>query len=301
MIIPPYLKEGDQIGLVSPAKKISINEIKAAIRMFQHWGLEPVFGQHLFAQDNQLAGNDESRAADIQSFLDNPEIKAIISTRGGYGSVRIIDKLNFDLFKRFPKWLIGYSDITVFHSHLNVQLKIESLHATMPLNFPMDGKANSATESLRKALFGTLDSYTFKHKSVIRAGNAMGELIGGNLSILFSLMGSDSEMNFDRKILFIEELDEYLYHIDRMLMNLKRAGKLKSLAGLIVGGMSNMKDNDIPFGKNAEEIIVEHVGEYKFPVVFGFPAGHIEDNRALILGRKVSLKTDFEESSLFFV
>ena len=301
MTRPPYLKEGDQIGLISPARKISMDEIKAAIKMFQNWGLEPVFGHHLFDHENQFAGSDEKRAADFQGFLDNPEIKAIISTRGGYGSVRIIDDLNFNQFVRFPKWLIGYSDFTVFHSHAHTQFEVETLHATMPLNFPKDGKANSATESLRKALFGELDSHIFKPTKVFRAGKVEGELIGGNLSIIYSLMGSDSEMNFDGKILFIEDLDEYLYHIDRMMMNLKRAGKLENLAGLIVGGMNDMNDNTIPFGKTAEEIISEHIKEYTYPVVFGFPAGHIDDNRALIMGRAVFLLVDSEESKLSFL
>jgi len=301
MTRPPYLKEGDHIGLVSPARKISMNEIKAAVRMLQNWGLEPVFGHHLFAQENQFAGNDKKRAADFQDFLDNPEIKAIISTRGGYGSVRIIDDLNFDQFVLYPKWLIGYSDFTVFHSHLNAQYKIESLHATMPINFPKDENPNIATESLRKALFGELDSHSFKPSKAIKAGKSQGELIGGNLSILYNLMGSSSEMNFDGKILFIEDLDEYLYHIDRMMMNLKRGGKLKNLAGLIVGGMNDMNDNTVPFGKTAEEIISEHIHEYTYPVVFGFPAGHIEDNRALIMGRTVALIADPIQSTLSFL
>jgi len=301
MIKPAYLKKGDQIGLVSPARKISIDEIRAAIRMFQQWGLEPVFGQHLFSRENQFAGTDKQRANDMQSFLDNPEIKAIISTRGGYGSVRIIDKLNFEVFKRFPKWIIGYSDLTVFHSHIHQQLKTETLHATMPINFPTNGSANSSTESLRKALFGELDNHSFKPSNIMRSGKARGELIGGNLSILYSLMGSRSEMNFDGKILFIEDLDEYLYHIDRMMMNLKRAGKLKHLSALIVGGMNKMNDNNIPFGKTAEEIIAEHVDEYKYPVVFGFPAGHTDDNRALFLGRNISLEINAKESRLSFV
>ncbi len=301
MTTPPYLKKGDQIGLVSPAGKITIDQIKVAVKMLQNWGLEPVFGAHLFSQDNQFAGTDKQRAADFQKFMDNHEIKAILSSRGGYGSLRIIDSLNFNRFKLFPKWLIGYSDFTVFHSHINNKHKIKTLHAAMPLNFPSDGKPNLATESLRKALFGELNSHVFKPSNIMRAGNAKGELIGGNLSILYSLIGSESEINFDGKILFIEDLDEYLYHIDRMLMSLKRAGKLKRLAGLIVGGMNKMKDNTIPFGKTAEEIIAEHVEDYNFPVVFGFPAGHIIDNRALIFGGMISLKANSEESALVFL
>lgn len=300
MIKPPYLREGDHVGMVSPARKISMDEIKVAVKMLQNWGLEPVFGSHLFAQENQFAGNDIQRAADIQNFMDKPEIKAIIATRGGYGSVRIIDKLNFDKFTRFPKWLIGYSDITVFHSHINAKCRIESLHATMPLNFPTNGQLNNATDSLRKSLFGELDSHIFKPTKVIRPGKARGELIGGNLSIIYNMMGSDSEMDFNGKILFLEDIDEYLYHIDRMIINLKRAGKLKNLAGLIIGGLTDMKDNTIPFGKTAEEIIEEHISEYKYPVVFGFPVGHIEDNRVMIVGRTVELKADKQETLLSF-
>ncbi len=300
MTRPHYLKEGDQIGFVSAANKISINVIKSAVNTMQSWGLEPVFGQHIFAQDNQFAGSDKQRSADIQDFMDNPQIKAIISTRGGYGSVRIIDKLNFEKFKRFPKWIIGYSDITVFLSHLNSQLKMECLHSTMPLDFPVNGSSNNATESLRKALFGELKSYVFKPTKVIRQNQAHGELIGGNLSILYSLIGSISEMDFDNKILFIEDVGEYLYHIDRMMINLKRMGKLKNLAALVVGGMTNMKDNKTPFGKTTEEIIAEHVEEYKYPVVFGFPAGHIKENYALRMGANINLLVDKEESKLVF-
>lgn len=300
MTKPPYLREGDQIGLVSPARKISIDEIKLAVKMLQNWGLEPVFGSHLFAQDNQFAGNDNQRFTDFQSFIDNPEIKAIIATRGGYGSVRIIDRLDFDRFIRFPKWIIGYSDISVFHSHINAKCRVESIHATMPLNFPKNGILNQATKSLHRALFGELDSHPFKPSKVIRPGICKGELIGGNLSILYNMMGSPSQMDFNSKILFIEDIDEYLYHIDRMMINLKRAGKLKNLAGLVVGAMTDMKDNTIPFGKSAEEIIEEHIAEYTFPVVFGFPAGHIDDNRALIFGRISSLTADNQESVLSF-
>lgn len=300
MTKPPYLREGDQIGLVSPARKISIDEIKLAVKMLQNWGLEPVFGSHLFAQDNQFAGNDYQRYADCQSFIDNPEIKAIIATRGGYGSVRIIDRLDFDRFIRFPKWIIGYSDISVFHSHINAKCRVESIHATMPINFPKNGIPNQAAKSLQSALFGELDSHQFKPSKVIRPGICKGELIGGNLSILYNMMGSPSQMDFNSKILFIEDIDEYLYHIDRMMINLKRAGILKNLAGMVVGAMTDMKDNTIPFGKSAEEIIEEHIAEYKFPVVFGFPAGHIDDNCALILGRISSLTADNQESVLSF-
>lgn len=300
MKTPPYLKEGDQIGLVSPARKISMDEIRPAIKMLQKWGLEPVFGNHIFSHDRQFGGTIKERASDFQYFLDNPGVKAIMATRGGYGSVQIIDHLDFKLFERFPKWLIGYSDFTVFHNHVNTVYEIETLHATMPINFDKEGKPNSATESLRLALFGEKVSYDFKPSKIGRTGEVEAEIIGGNLSIIYSLMGSKSSIDTDGKILFLEDLDEYLYHIDRMMTNLKRAGKLEKLAGLIVGGMNDMNDNTIPFGKTAEEIIEEQVAPYHFPVVFGFPAGHISDNRAILFGRKANLKVQTDQSFLSF-
>lgn len=286
LIQPSYLKKGDKIGIVACARKISREEMAPAIEILKSWGLEVVLGKNVFNADNQFSGTDAERSDDLQTMLDTASVKAIISARGGYGTMRIIDKINFENFKKSPKWLVGYSDITVLHSHIHT-LGIETIHATMPINFNKDA---DALETLRKALFGEKISYEIDSHSLNRKGVAEGELVGGNLSLLYALTGSASDIDTSGKILFIEDLDEYLYHIDRMMMNLKRSGKLSRLAGLVVGGMTDMKDNAIPFGKTAEEIILDAVKEYNYPVCFRFPAGHVDKNFALYLGRTVKLE-----------
>ena len=283
---PSFLKKGDKIGIIACARKISLTEIQPAIDILNAWGLEVVLSKNLFKTDNQFSGSDDERAEDLQMMLDDDSIKAVISARGGYGTMRIIDKIDFTHFKKHPKWIIGYSDITVLHSHLN-NFGIETIHATMPINFM---KNREATETLRKALFGEKLKYIIESHPLNRRGNTEAKLIGGNLSLLYALTGSISDIDTKGKILFIEDLDEYLYHVDRMMLNLKRSGKLEHLAGLVVGGMVDMKDNAIPFGKTAEEIILDAVKEYNYPVCFNFPAGHIDRNLALFLGRKAKLK-----------
>ncbi|MDP1745373.1 MAG: LD-carboxypeptidase [Bacteroidota bacterium] len=283
---PPFLKKGDKIGIIAPARKISKEEIQSAIDIFNAWGLEVVLSKNLFNADNQFSGTENERAEALQIMLNDDSIKAIISARGGYGTIRIIDKIDFTNFKKHPKWIIGYSDITVLHSHIN-NFGIETLHATMPINFTKNAEA---TETLRKALFGEQLNYEVESYPLNRKGKAEAELIGGNLSLIYALTGSVSDIDTKGKILFIEDLDEYLYHIDRMMLNLKRSGKLDHLAGLIIGGMTDMKDNTIPFGKTAEEIIIDAVKEYDYPVCFNFPAGHVEKNLALYFGRVVKLK-----------
>jgi muramoyltetrapeptide carboxypeptidase len=286
MKTPSYLKKGDKIGIIASARKISKEEVQPAVDILNAWGLEVVLGTNVFKEDHQFSGTDKERAEDLQAMLDDVEIKAVISARGGYGTIRIIDKIDFSRFRKEPKWLIGYSDITVLHSHI-YNFGIETLHATMPINFM---KNTEATETLRKALFGEKLSYEAALHSLNRNGKAEAELVGGNLSLLYALTGSASDIDTKGKILFIEDLDEYLYHIDRMMISLKRSGKLGQLAGLIVGGMSDMKDNAVPFGKNAEEIIMDAVKEYNYPVCFNFPAGHIDRNLAMVFGRKVKLE-----------
>lgn len=283
---PSFLKKGDKIGIIAPARKISKEEIQSAIDTFNAWGLEVVLSKNLFNADNQFSGTENERAEDLQIMLNDDSIRAVISARGGYGTIHIIDKIDFTNFKKHPKWIIGYSDITVLHSHIN-NFGIETLHATMPINF---AKNAEATETLYKALFGEQLNYQFESHLLNRKGEAEAELIGGNLSLIYALTGSVSDIDTKGKILFIEDLDEYLYHVDRMMLNLKRSGKLDHLAGLIIGGMTDMKDNTIPFGKTAEEIIIDAVKEYDYPVCFNFPAGHVEKNLALHLGRKVKLK-----------
>jgi muramoyltetrapeptide carboxypeptidase len=296
MNIPPYLKKGDTIAIVATARKNIEDNLKPAISWLHNWGLEVVVGKTIGLDHNQLAGTDEERAADFQAQLDNPNIKAIWCVRGGYGTVRMIDLLDFTKFKQNPKWIIGFSDVTVLHSHLN-NLGFASIHGIMPVS----AKATEeAKESLRKSLFGEPLKYTVSCDQMNRYGIAKGELVGGNLSILFSLLGSPSAVNCDAKILFIEDLDEYLYHIDRMMRNLKRNGCLESLKGIIVGGMTKMHDNEIPWGKNALEIIDEVTKQYNIPIIYNFPAGHMADNRALVLGKQVALEVNDLESKIVF-
>ena len=298
MIQPSYLQKNDTVAIVSTARKISLEQIQPAIDLLKNWGLKVIVGETIGFEENQFAGNDLQRASDFQQLLDNPKVKAIWCARGGYGTVRIVDALNFTAFKKHPKWIIGYSDITVLHNHLH-NFGIETLHATMPLDV---AKSTEETlTSLKKSLFGKSLSYEIVSSEENKIGTNSGELIGGNLSILYSLLGSESSVITNGKILFIEDLDEYLYHIDRMLMNLKRNGFFNNLKGLIVGGMTDMHDNSIPFGKNAKEIILDVVSKYNFPVVFDFPAGHLKDNRSLIFGRKVNLEVDKNKTKLSFL
>lgn len=300
MTTPAYLKSGDKVAIVSTARKVSEAEMTPAVELLHQWGLLTSFGKNLFNQLNQFAGTDEDRTRDFQEALDDPSVKAILFARGGYGTVRIIDKIDWSAFKDNPKWLIGFSDVTVTHSHVQKNLGIETLHAPMAFNLPKS--TNEVKQKLRQVLFGEKLQYEIGENifsDINRSGECTGELAGGNLSILYSLLGSSSSIDTNGKILFLEDLDEYLYHIDRMMMALKRAGKLYKLAGLVVGGMNDMKDNKVRFDKTAEQIISEAVSEYNYPVLYGFPAGHIRNNMPLIFGRKVNLKVN-EDSSLSF-
>ncbi|MFN3757194.1 MAG: LD-carboxypeptidase [Flavobacterium sp.] len=297
MQIPPSLQKGDTVAIVATARKHLNDDLQLAKTFLEAWGLHLKIGSSIGLDQNQLAGTDQERAADFQEQLDNPNIKAIWCVRGGYGSVRMIDLIDFTSFKKAPKWIIGFSDVTVLHSHLN-QLGIASIHGMMPVNIPR--ATPEAKESLRKALFGEALSYQLPAHEMNQKGIASGELVGGNLSILYSLLGSVSAIDCQDKILFFEDLDEYLYHVDRMLMNLKRNGCLENLKGIIVGGMTKMNDNDIPWGKNALEIIQEITKPYDIPLVYGFPAGHLPDNRALIFGKTVTLEVTEGGTKLMF-
>jgi muramoyltetrapeptide carboxypeptidase len=299
MLTPRYLEKGDKVGLVAPARLITFEEVHPTIRLFQKWGWEVVLGTSVFNKYNQFAGTDEQRKRDMQGMLDDGSVRAIICARGGYGTIRIIDRLDFTNFTHNPKWIIGYSDITVLHSHIQQNFGIESMHAIMPLNIVTDEIQNDSLETLHNALSGRKLKYILPKTPLARIGTGEGPLVGGNLSILYSLMGSHSEPDTDGKILFLEEVDEYLYHIDRMMMNLKRAGKLKNLKGLIAGGMERMNDNKVPFGKTANQIIADAVAEYQYPVCFDFPAGHGTHNLALILGRNVKLTVDNDVTVAF--
>ncbi|MDA3944953.1 MAG: LD-carboxypeptidase [Bacteroidetes bacterium] len=283
---PIPLQKGDQIALSAPARKITAEELAPAIKRIEQAGFEVVYDNRLFAVDNQFAGNDRLRTELLQQYLDDPAIKAVFFVRGGYGSLRIVDQLDFSKFSKSPKWLVGYSDITVIHAKVQ-QLGFESLHASMPINF--ENNTETALQSLFNALENKFQTVTLTHHPLNRNGEAEAPIVGGNLSTLYSLLGSALFPDTKGKILFLEDLDEYLYHIDRMMLALKRTGKLTHLAGLILGGMTAMNDNSVPFGKTAEEIIAEHVSAFDYPVCFGFPAGHLKDNRPLALGRKSRL------------
>jgi muramoyltetrapeptide carboxypeptidase len=296
MIIPPFLKPGDKIGIVAPARKVTKNELDFAVQTIRNWDFEPVFSPNLFESENQFSGSDEQRANDIDHFLQDRSIRALISARGGYGCLRIIDQINWDHMIKDPKWLIGYSDLTAFESLL-YNKGIASIHGTMAFSF---SKNEEATEGIRSIITGKQHIINGPQNEYNRNGVAEARLTGGNLSLLYAMQGSSSFPETKGTILFIEDLDEYLYHIDRMMINLKRSGVLKDLAGLVVGGMSDMKDNAIPFGKTAEQIIREAVNEYNYPVCFDIPAGHIDRNLPLVIGAKAELSVSAKGSQLAF-
>jgi muramoyltetrapeptide carboxypeptidase len=304
MIVPPSLKPGDKVGIISPSRKIKRGSLDRAISIFEEWGLSVVTGPNVYAGYHQFGGTDPERAADLQLMLDDPEIKAVMCSRGGYGTVRIIDLIDFGALMACPKWIAGYSDITVLHSHINAVCGIETLHSMMPVELSPDKDPPVSARSvdlLKEALFGTIPAYYQPNHALSRKGRAEGTMTGGNLSVLYSLLGSDSEPDMQGSILFIEDVGEYLYHIDRMMMSLKRSGVLAGIAGLVVGGMSEMNDNEVPFGKTAQEIIAGAVSDYDYPVLFGFPAGHEPENHPLVMGRNAVLSVGDTTSSLVFL
>ena len=296
MITPPYLEDGSTIGITSTARKISKGELQFAIDKLEAMGFKVLIGSSIGLEDHQFAGNDKQRAHSFQELLDNEDVKAILCARGGYGTVRILDLVNWKIIRKNPKWICGYSDVTVLHSYLHQNLNMQTLHCSMPINF--EKNSPDSIKDLMNSLTGKTDQISFEANLLNRKGNADGILVGGNLSILYSLLGSDSQIDTKGKILFIEDLDEYLYHIDRMMMALKRSGMLANLSGLVVGGMTKMNDNDIPFGKTALEIIKEHVQEFNFPVAFGIPSGHQDHNLPLVFGNNYHLNVDQDQTSL---
>ena len=288
MTTPPYLSPNDKVGIISTAKRIEPQEVEYALNVLKCWGLQPVIGPNAFSSDGFLAGTDAQRSADLQQMLDDTSIKAVFFTRGGYGTMRIIDQIDFTAFKKHPKWLVGYSDITLLHNHVQ-NFGIETLHAVMLQGY--ESSTPQSVESVRVALFGESIVYKVSAHSKNRLGDESinGTLVGGNLSMIYAAIGSDSEIDTDDKILFIEDIDEYLYHYDRMLVALKRAGKLAKLKALVVGTLIDIKDSTIPFGRDAYQITLEQTANYNYPVYFGFPAGHSSENLALILGREVTI------------
>ncbi len=286
---PPYLKKGDQIAITCPAGYMPKEKAQTCIETLQQWGFEVMVGKTLGSKSkNYFSGTDEQRLNELQAMLDDDRIKAILCGRGGYGVTRIIDQLDFTRFKKNPKWIIGFSDITVLHAHINSNFKITTLHAPMAAAF--NKGENDFTTSLHKALLGKKAKYTAKAHPFNKLGVAKGELIGGNLSLITHLIGTKSAIKTKNKILFIEDIGELIYSTDRMLHQLKRSGNLTNLAGLIVGGFSAVKDTERPFGKKVEEVINDIVNEYDYPVCFHFPVSHDKENYALKIGGNYSLK-----------
>ena len=287
----PYLQTGDTIGVVCPAGYMSFEKAQACINAFENWGYKLKIGKTLGSDSqNYFSGNDEERLSDFQQMLDNEEVKAIFCARGGYGIGRIIDKIDFKKFKKNPKWIIGFSDVTILHSHIYTNYKTASMHAPMASAFNNDEYKNEFVQSLKNVLEGKKIKYECALHEFNKKGEAIGELIGGNLSLLAHLTGSSSDIKTKGRILFLEDVGEYLYNIDRMLYQLKRNGKLNKLAGLIIGGFTDMKDTERPFGKTVYEIIYDVVKEYDYPVCFDFPVGHQKENYALKIGEGYKLK-----------
>ena len=302
--IPPYLKQGDTIGICCGSGHIDSKEIQPSLQVIEGWGFKTRFGQTIGKQDGMFGGTDAERAQDIQDMMDNPNIKAILFARGGYGMVRIIDKLDFTGLVSSPKWLIGFSDVTVILSHVHTRCHIATLHSKMCNSFPDDfAKAEPVIQdcilSIRKGLMGELMTYTAESSPVNRNGIAEGLLIGGNLRTLENLSGTVSDISTEGKILFIEDVEEYYYNLDRMLWNFRRTGKLDKLKGLVVGGFVRMMDDEKePFGKTHYDIISSHVQGYDYPVCFDFPVGHQKNNYALRCGVKHRLSVTEKGATL---
>jgi muramoyltetrapeptide carboxypeptidase len=289
--IPPYLKKGDTVGIVCPAGYMAIEKVQTCIQTLQDWGYQIKLGKTVGGDSvTYFSGTDEERLLDFQQILDDDEVKAVLCGRGGYGTGRIIDIVRFKKFKRNPKWIIGYSDITVLHSHLYSNYYISSLHSPMAGAFNDGGFSNEFVLSLKDALAGKPIHYQCAPNDFNRHGTAEGELVGGNLSLLAHLIGTESDVRTKGRLLFIEDVGEQLYNIDRMLHQLKRAGKLAKLEGLIVGGITDIKDTERPFGKPVEEIIWDIIKEYDYPVCFDFPVSHTDRNYALKVGVNYKLK-----------
>ncbi|HEX2921147.1 MAG TPA: LD-carboxypeptidase [Bacteroidales bacterium] len=299
-ILPGYLKAGHEVAIVSPSFSIDAQKLYAAVSFLDKWGLKARIGRYAAATSGPFAGTDEERLSDLQEATNDPSIKAVFCARGGYGLSKIIDKTDFSALTRSPKWYVGFSDVTALHLWLTGMEGIISLHADMPLHYNDPEKTEDTFVTLRKALFG--EPYTIDWTGLIfRAGDVAGEITGGNLSLVCCMMGTPAEVETEGRILFLEDTGDYIYQLDRMLMSLKLAGKLRNLSALLIGGMSELKDTKKPWGKSVEDTIYEIVKEYDYPVFFGFPAGHINDNRAIYIGRKASIKVNDNKASLSFV
>lgn len=298
-IQPEYLKRGDEVAIISPAFAIDRGIVEAAVRVLHEWGLKVHTGSNAFKRKGPFAGTDDERLADFQTATDSKRIKAVLCSRGGYGMLKIISRIDFSSLKRHPKWYVGFSDITVLHLWLSEKEKIVSIHGEMPLNYLNPQKSKPTLESLHNALFGNQNPVSWKGK-IIRPAEVSGEVTGGNLSLIYSLIGTPGEPETKGKILFIEETGEYYYHLDRMMTSLKLAGKLDDLAALVVGGITEMGETKIPWKRSPENIISDIVGDLNYPVFFNFPAGHIQDNRAFYIGRKAGIELSGKQATLYY-
>ncbi|MBO3117982.1 LD-carboxypeptidase [Winogradskyella sp. DF17] len=302
LIQPPYLKAGDTVAIVAPSGilKSREGEIQQAVSLLKSWGLHPIVGKHVFNQADHFAGTDEERCEDFQNAMDDPSVSAIWCARGGYGTVRILDKLDYTQFRKHPKWVIGYSDITALHSQLHNE-GFESLHALMCVSLTKDlSEIQDTVDTFKSALFGNPNNYQLEGSSYNKEGEAIGQLVGGNLTMLHTMLGSETSIDTSGKILFIEEIGEYKYHIDRMLQSLKRAGYFDNCKGLMVGDMSKLRKNTTLWGTSIEQLILDALSEYDFPIAFNMPAGHEPDNRALVLGAKIKLVVQKDKSIISY-
>jgi muramoyltetrapeptide carboxypeptidase len=298
-IQPRYLKPGDEVAIVSPSFSINENILLESAAFLEKWGLRVRIGKNAFKQYGPFAGSDQERLADLQEMTDDRAVKAVICSRGGYGVSKIISRIDFSALKNNPKWFAGFSDITVLHIWLSEVCGIMSIHGEMPLNFNNPDKTAGAFISLRQALFGDLKTIGWEG-TFFRSANASGEITGGNLSLIYSLNGTAAEVSTKGKILFIEEVGEYYYHIDRMMTSLKLAGKLDGLSALIIGGMNKIEEAKTPWGRSIEETIYDIVREYSYPVYFNFPAGHVSDNRAFYIGMQARIEVVGNKAVLTF-
>lgn len=297
MLLPPYLQPGDVIAVVATARSVTLADLQEGINLAKAYGFQVIVGASIGLVHHQFAGNDLERAADLQAQINNPAVKGIWCAKGGYGSVRILDLVDFSSLRTHPKWIIGYSDVTALHGHLQ-SLGLASLHAQMPVGVKQKSQASAAT--LFQVLQGKPQQYAWKTHVYSLAGSVTGIVVGGNLSVVYSLVGSSSFPSCKGMILLLEDVDEYLYHIDRMMQNLQRNGVLQGLAGIIVGGFTEMKDNAIPFGQNAYQIILSYVCNLGIPVAFGAPLGHQVENLALPLGKSIQLEVGQEMTHIHF-